>query len=165
MKYYIITIFFAMLLFTACKKKSEDDPAPDHYKICSCGPPPTSKYFVESYLVAGGLKVVDSKNPYFIPMYITAQKSYNYSANLNDSFYVYANMYHDYEYTKGSNAIVVIDTIDTITINTKYDIDSNHLAGSQVNDLFTIGYSTVFDFIQSRYKAPHPTEIISSIQI
>jgi hypothetical protein len=74
--------------------------------------------------------------------------------NNSDKFYALAEKYHDTEFNRkrvGFNQSIN-DSISSISIKCDKDIDEDHPAGSELNDLFSFQGKTVYYIIQDHYN-------------
>lgn len=82
--------------------------------------------------------------------------------NNHDSFWEIAKSNNDTSY---NNKVVhaihasINDSIYAISIKCDRDIDDSHLAGAELNDLFTFEGRTVYNIIQNNYNRYDPDEI------
>lgn len=163
MKYYLFII--VVFLCLSCRKKNIEEPSnTSSDKICSCKPPLfIYKNLVQSYVVPNNFDLYIPKYVDFIILNFGYEKAFTYTSNPLDSFNIYASMYKDTSYNSSYilNSVIV-DTLENLSIITKYDLNAMKLKGDTVNDLFAIEYNTPYDYIQSGYKSVFPYKSDSS---
>ena len=142
-------IVFSAIVLAGCREDSgEDNKTPSM-------PPPFSHYFIGGYLTPSEVKVALNDNGvlrlYADGEFIMTPREYN-DAISEEALHL-AQRYNDTSYNAAGGGVYAFAyPIDEITISSEQDFDARHPAGTVLDDIVEMQYTSYYPFILNGYN-------------